>query len=443
MRLARKKGTSLPGLLMWRWRKTLLSEWLNQLEQLIVVTGTNGKTTTTALLYSMLHDQDQPWITNQGGANLVQGLMAALSRHANWRGVLRVRKAVFEIDEATFPLIMERVRPTLMVVTNIFRDQLDRYGEIDHALSMIQKGIALHEASQLLINADDPLTAFLGRNRSLTYAFSMDKEAIASMTMVDSSEVRDGSFCLVCGHELHYDGFIYSQIGYYRCLHCDFTHPDAEFIGSPRQDASLVVGELSGLPGEPSTLHVDLTGMYNAYNLLCAYSAARIVGASPRRIQEGLRRFVSPTGRMQTFVGKQQSEITLALIKNPTGANGVLRAVVEDVQTYAICLTINDQDADGRDVSWLWDVDFESFVTRSNIRRYYCAGERALDMALRLYYAGVREEAMVIVEDLTTLPAVLFTLGQKTYVLSTYTALHRLAEWFERESEKRGNDLDE
>jgi UDP-N-acetylmuramyl tripeptide synthase len=330
-----------------------------------------------------------------------------------------------------------------MVVTNIFRDQLDRYGEIDHALSMIQKGIAMHEASQLLINADDPLTAFLGRNRSLTFAYSMNKEAVATMMMDDSSEVRDGSFCLVCGHELHYEGFIYSQIGYYRCLHCDFTHPEADFIGSPRQDASLVVEEVTGLPEGQTSLHVDLTGIYNAYNLLCAYSAARIVGASPRRIQEGLHRFVSPTGRMQTFGGKQQSEVTLALIKNPTGANGVLRAVVEDIQTDALCLTINDQDADGRDVSWLWDVDFESFVTRSSIRRYYCAGERALDMALRLYYAGVKEEALILVEDLTTLPDLLFSFGQKTYVLSTYTALHRLAEWFERESGKGEKDLDE
>ncbi len=427
LRALRKKGTSLPGLLLWRIRPSLLQELLQQLDQCVLVTGTNGKTTTTALLHAMLDHEEDPWITNRGGANLIQGLLAALLQNVSFSGRMLAKNAVLEVDEATFPHVMTRVSPTVLVVTNVLRDQLDRYGEVDQALTLIRQGILLHPESQVVVNADDPLSASLGVDRELTYFYGM---AVTPHHDPHRAEVRDGAFCLHCGHELHYEGFIYGQMGYYECPSCGFARPAPHFSGVPDEAKKyLQVTETNRqVASSVYTFHAPMFGIYNWYNLLSAIATARILGRSPRILQDSIQRFVAPTGRMQTFAGSPRRILTL--IKNPTGANSVLRAIESDEEQKSICFTINDNDADGRDVSWLWDIDLTSFVANATCQKYYCAGTRALDMALRLTYAGVARDQLELIESLEKVDPATKEAQGKVYILSTYTALHKLAAQF-------------
>lgn len=433
LRLLRKNGTSLPGLLLWKLRPSLLQELLQQLDHCVFVTGTNGKTTTTALLHAMLDQDDDHWITNRGGANLVQGLLAALLQHVSSGGRMQVKNAVLEVDEATFPHVMERVSPSLIIVTNVLRDQLDRYGEVDHALTLIRQGILRHPESQIIVNADDPLCASLGTDRELTYFYGM---TLTLQQDTIRTEVRDGAFCLRCGHELHYDGFIYGQMGYYMCPSCGFARPTPYFLGIPddTQKYLQVTETIRQDAPDVYKFYAPMFGIYNWYNLLSAIAAARALGRSPRLMQDSIQKYEAPIGRMQTFSGSPQKILTL--IKNPTGANSVLRAIELDEEQKSICFTINDDDADGRDVSWLWDIDLESFATNVVCQTYYCAGTRALDMALRLTYAGVTRDQLEIIDSLEAVDAVTKQAQGKVYILSTYTALHKLAAQFGKQQSK-------
>lgn len=427
LRVAGKQGTSLPGWLLWRIRPSLLQELLQQLDQCVLVTGTNGKTTTTALIHAMLDNAKDPWITNRGGANLIQGVLAALLQHVSMSGRLLAKNAVLEVDEATFPHVMTRVSPTLLVVTNILRDQLDRYGEVDQALTLIRQGILLHPESQVIVNADDPLSASLGIDRELTYFYGMSVTPHHDPNRV---EVRDGAFCLRCGHELQYEGFIYGQMGYYACPSCGFARPTPHFTGVHDDvKKNLQVTEtMHQAESEVYSFYAPMFGIYNWYNLLSAIAVVRVLGSSPRILQDRLKNYEAPTGRMQTFLGSPQKILTL--IKNPTGANSVLRAIESDAEQKSICFTINDDDADGRDVSWLWDIDLESFVTHTICQTYYCAGTRALDMALRLTYAGIRRDQVEVIDSLEKIDLVTKKAQGKVYILSTYTALYKLAAQF-------------
>ncbi len=428
LRLLGRRATSMPGLVALRLCPGLLGHLLRQLDAFVVVTGTNGKTTTVALLHAILDGQDQPWIFNDGGANLTQGLVSALLPYTAVSGALRHRRALLEVDEATLPGIVRLRAPTLLVVTNVLRDQLDRYGEVDHALACLRAGV--RDASTTLVaNADDPLCASLGLGRDLTYYFGI---ADAPQDGVARSEARDGAFCLQCGAELEYTRFVFAQMGDYRCPAGHFARPERHVAGSlPASDAGrLGVSErLSGSrPVDRFDLPLTVAGLYNVYNLLAAVTAARVLGYSPARIERGLGFYRAPTGRMQTVC--ETPRVVLSLIKNPAGATAVLRAIEADAVDKTVCFVINDADADGRDVSWLWDIDLESFVPRAKCAVWWCAGTRGPDMALRLAYAGVERSAITVVAQLDLVPGHVMHSGEPVYVLSTYTALHALSDMF-------------
>ncbi len=423
LRLVGRRGTSLPGLVASRVSPDLLFRLLSQLEQCVVITGTNGKTTTSALLYSMLTDDEHPWLTNRGGANLLQGLLGALLPHVDGRGRLRVRRAVLEVDEATLPRITDHYHPTLIVVTNVVRDQLDRYGEVDGALALLRSGLQ-YPGTILLTNADDPLATSLGWERELTYYYGMEE---CPVDAAPRNEVRDGAFCLICGQELHYERYIYGQLGYYSCGNGHFDRPEPHYSGKTNSSFEVVIRERANAGRqEEFAVQAGVLGLYNDYNVLAAAAAARLLGRSLRHIQMGAGRFEAPLGRMQLFPGFPDR--ILALIKNPTGANSVLRTLEADERDKVVCFAINDADADGRDVSWLWDVDLEWFVAAGRCQSYICAGTRALDMAVRLAYAGVDREAIRISDQLPDMLGMTSGLTVPVYVLSTYTALYPLGE---------------
>lgn len=412
-------ATSFPGKVALRFSPGLITRFGKQLQRVVVVTGTNGKTTTTSLLSSMMQ-REETIVTNHRGANLVQGIATALLQHANWAGRLTAKTAILEVDEATLPNIARMLPIRVIVVTNVFRDQLDRYGELDTTVEKLFTGIRETDAC-LILNADDPLCRSLGLRASRkTFYYGMDR---ATALTTHRDQIRDGQFCLQCGHELNYAGFWYGQLGLYDCPHCDFVRPHPEFVGEYRGRTMILTEE--ELP--PIELDMPVHGLYNAYNVLAASTSARVLGLWSEPIREGLSHFSAPDGRMQTF--DTNPSVTLNLIKNPTGCDSVVQAVVTEPSPKVVVIGINDLAADGRDVSWLWDADFEWFAQTAGVIRFIVTGLRAEDMALRLKYAGVGRELITIEPTIeaayqSALQAARVASAQ-VFALTTYTLLHR------------------
>ncbi|MCL6631558.1 MAG: MurT ligase domain-containing protein [Alicyclobacillus herbarius] len=427
LRLAGRRATSFPGKFALRVSPGILMKLGRQLERCIVVTGTNGKTTTTQLLAAMMR-QEGPIITNAEGANMQQGLAAALIKHADWRGRLRAKTAVLEIDEATLPLVASCFPIRVAAVTNVFRDQLDRYGELDSTMQKIISGLADTEAV-LVLNGDDPLARHIGLGHpGRVLYFGLDERHLSPQTR---EQMRDGAFCLECGERLAYDGFFYGQLGVYRCPNCDFFRPHPDFLA--RVEGAALQLKQAGQPDV--TLRLPVRGLFNVYNALCAVAAARVCGLGTEHIQRGLDAFRAPLGRMQVF--STRPEAILNLIKNPTGCDSVLQAICQDAQPKVVCIAINDLAADGRDVSWLWDADFEWLAESGQAVHIVTTGLRAEDMALRLKYAGYPTVQMHVQPNLNLAVDMSLALAEEhgpvpVYVLSTYTALYPMAECLER-----------
>lgn len=438
LHLLGKRATSLPGKVALRLAPKLLSVLGGRLQRCVVVTGTNGKTTTSALLAGML-GADEAIIHNREGANLPQGLATAILAHTRWTGRLARTTALFEIDEATLPLVTAALPVKVLVVTNVFRDQLDRYGEVDATMAKLLAGIAQTEAI-LVHNGDDPLARYLGVKsaRPVRY-YGLDT---AHLNLQAHAQMRDGAFCLQCGTELTYDGFFYGQLGVYHCPGCGFERPQLDLVG--RVDGwTITISEL-GLP--PVRFPLKVRGLYNVYNVLAAISAARICGLDAAAIATGLNRYEAPLGRMQTFASNPPA--ILNLIKNPTGCDSVLQAILSEDGPKVVCLAINDLAADGRDVSWLWDADFSQLAANPDILACVTTGYRAEDMALCMKYAGFSQpllslpeleqgltRAFEVANRLSTRPNRLSEASSQpipVYVLATYTALYSTAKWLER-----------
>lgn len=431
LRLFGRRATSLPGKAALRVCPSLLRRLSRQLEWCVVVTGTNGKTTTSAMLASILR-QGQPIIHNQEGANLPQGLTTALLQHTSWRGRLLRRVALFEIDEATLPQVTAALPVQVLVVTNVFRDQLDRYGELDTTLDKLRAGIAGTDAV-LVVNGDDPLSRHLAESSGHTVRYFGLAAEHAKDT--EHGQTRDGAFCLRCGERLDYEAFFYGQLGLYRCPACGFHRPQPDFTGEIR-GWSLRVREV-GQP--PSEVTLRTRGVFNVYNALAAVAAARTCDQSADHIAAGLTAFAPPLGRMQGYATHPPA--VLNLIKNPTGCDSVLQAIVSEPGRKVLCIAINDLAADGRDVSWLWDADFDVLAGRADIVGCVTSGLRAEDMALRMKYAGFTG-SMVVQPDLGAALDAALALSNSgppsaddptstdvtVYVLSTYTALYAVAE---------------
>ncbi|WP_067849672.1 Mur ligase family protein [Alicyclobacillus mali (ex Roth et al. 2021)] len=431
LRLRGRDATSLPGKVALRISPGLIRRFGGQVKRVIAVTGTNGKTTTTSLLSGMVVERE-PVVTNHKGANLAQGIATAFLRSCSWTGRLSADTAVLEIDEATLPAVASDLPIGVIVVTNVFRDQLDRYGELDGTLAKLLEGIRKTQAT-LVLNGDDPLCRYLGlrSSRKVMY-YGMARDTARSPRR---EQMRDGQFCLMCGRPLRYDGFWYGQLGLYRCEECDFVRPHPGFQGE-LQGGFLRFSE-EGLPD--LLLDLPVSGLYNAYNVLAAASAARALGLTGEAIHGGLRAYRPPEGRMQRF--ELAAPVTLHLIKNPTGCDSVLDAVVTDGRSKVAVIGINDLAADGRDVSWLWDADFELLAEDQKLSYIVTTGYRAHDIALRMKYAGFPESRIRIEPELAAALQLGIdegtAAGAVVHALVTYTLLHPAARWLSERRDER------
>ena len=436
--LKRGSGTSLPGKLALTVQPRLLPALANSIEgPIVAVTGTNGKTTTCGLLAAFHRQAGQRVIHNQLGANMLSGIATALSLQSNGMGQLKADQVVLEIDEASLAGIACQVPLNALAVTNLFRDQLDRYGELDTTAQLISSAfISVKET--IWLNADDPLVARLAQQAETagkTVRFFGVRSFPANRAPLHDHGVpfpKEVTACPSCGATLEYGQTFYSHLGHYDCPACAFKRPELDLEAevlelSPTESHLRVTGLM--LPA-PLELRTTLPGRYNLYNVLAALALAFEGEVLPDAIQPALDSYEAVFGRAEQreVDGKP---ISILLIKNPTGAAEALQLVAND-PTARVLVAINDNYADGRDVSWLWDAPFE--VLSEISRQIIVSGVRAHDMANRLHYAGVPSHQLTSHPSLkealhlsiqTTEP------GERLYILPTYTALLELTTLWE------------
>lgn len=426
-RLLGRGGTTLPGRIAQKFTPDLDGKLARQITKgNLIITGTNGKTTTSALITAILKEADFSCIHNQSGSNMTWGVVSALVEAASLNGRLSADFAVMEVDEGAFPAVTKAINPRGVIVTNIFRDQLDRYGEIDHVQDAIRRGLVLQsEGSFRVLNADDPtLMGFDSKEKVTSFTYGLELN-LPDDAFQESG--RDLKTCPVCSEKLHYDKIYFAHLGHFRCLSCGYRRPepDVKLIEQSRTfdgKTSLIID----FAGEELILTTLLPGIYNLYNILAAVTCAKALKVPNSIISRAVGKAAPAFGRMEFFRMEGKS-ITMALIKNPVGANEVLRTILTEKNKTVLLVAINDKIADGTDISWLWDVDFEKlFADREIFSVILVSGLRAMDMALRLKYAGFETDRIQI-EEITTkaLEKALYQTADNgnLFILPNYTAM--------------------
>jgi len=414
----RSAGTSFVGLVVLKICPEFLSYCSQYVKKdIITITGTNGKTTTAGLISNIFEENNQKVVHNEKGANMLTGIANALALEL---GVFkRFDYYVLESDEAYLTKLYDYMSSDVLVVTNLFRDQLDRYGELDTTAKKIQEAIDKNPNLKILLNGDDPMVAKLGMNRERIY-FGFDKVEVMASSIISNAPVETVN-CPLCGNVLKYADRFYAQQGHYYC-DCEYRRPQCEYSGDVKIFEDYSILKVYTLKGD-FEFNVGLIGLYNAYNALAAIALGLELGYEQKQIQNALNTYQSIFGRAEKLI-LHGHQVLVQLIKNPTGASEVLKTV--DLSSN-ILIMINDNYADGRDISWLWDADFEFLKNTKNT--ITVSGDRANDMAVRLKYAGVDTSKIVVMPDIDyAIEHLLKTLdiNEKITILPTYTALLKM-----------------
>jgi UDP-N-acetylmuramyl tripeptide synthase len=418
-RLARAGGgTTVPGKLLWKLDPAAVDALARRLPQgSALVSATNGKTTTAAMVAGILRGKFR-LAHNSSGANLVSGVASTL---------LAARDAelgLFEVDEAALPEVARRLRPRALCLGNLFRDQLDRYGELE--LVAERWRAAMHELpadSSIVVNGDDPQVGDLGweRDPGKRTVFGVDDPRQAHPAL---QHAADSKWCIRCGTPYEYAAAYIGHLGDYRCPACGHARPPLDVVargielgGIDRVSFDLITPEGS------RRVQLGVPGLYNVYNALGAASLARALGASLDDILNGLEAFRAAFGRFERIELDGKSLLVL-LIKNPAGANEAIRTLLAAEPPKLLLVALNDATADGKDVSWIWDVDFEPLLPA--LERLVATGDRAAELALRFKYGGFDERAIEVLPELEAaldLALGLTPPGGELVALPTYTAM--------------------
>jgi lipid II isoglutaminyl synthase (glutamine-hydrolysing) len=411
-------GTTIPGKALWKVDPGAVDRLAARLPQgVAVMSATNGKTTTTAMAAEILGDERRlAW--NHAGANLLSGIASAL---------VDARKAdlgLFEVDEGALPEAVARLRPRVVTLGNLFRDQLDRYGELEIVAERWRAAVAaLPYETTLVVNADDPVVADLASERENALTFGLDDPTHARPRLPHAA---DSKYCLRCGAPYEFAAAYVGHLGDYRCPNGDHERPpldvaarDIELRGLQASRFTLVT------PEGRAPIELALPGLYNVYNATTAAALSLAVGASLEEVRLGLGRFSAAFGRFERIRAGGKS-VVLLLIKNPAGANEVVRTLETGVPPVLI-VALNDAIADGQDVSWIWDVDFEPLLEHAGL--VIASGERAAELGLRMTYGGLPAERLEVISSLQSALDRGFGLveaGTELVVLPTYTAMLEL-----------------
>lgn len=428
LRRTGRGGTAAPGLVALQIDPRVVARIASRLtDGAVVVAGTNGKTTTSRLIADMLETSGRTVIHNRSGSNLARGVAATFVEHASIRGEPDGEIAVIEADEAALPEILRLVRPRLLVLNNLFRDQLDRYGELN-AISVRWKSTfaALPSSTRLIVDVDDPtlatITADIDAPRT---AFGLRAPDFALAALPHAA---DAALCRKCGAELTYRALYLGHLGDWVCTACGYERPALDIVGT---DVRLDGMTSLTMTVESTTqtlrdVKVSIPGIYNAYNITAAVAAGFALGIEPVIIRKALEGFRSPFGRAER-IDFENRELSISLVKNPVGFNEVLRTITGGGSELAAptLIVINDEIADGRDISWLWDVDFEMLA--AGTLPIATAGIRGADMANRLKYAGIDESRLMSLDGPVDNALRVFLdrtrNARAVSILPTYTAL--------------------
>jgi lipid II isoglutaminyl synthase (glutamine-hydrolysing) len=421
-------GTSLPGKVLMRLDAHAIGALAERLPGgSAVISATNGKTTTAAMVAAVLEHTGTRLVHNRAGANMAGGVASALLQATRGGGRMAGDLGLFEVDEFWLGRVVDELRPRALLLGNLFRDQLDRYGELDTIADRWLE-VAARTPAALILNADDPTVADLGRARGgdapaggrtgiTFYGVQDDAVAIAEM-----QHAADAKHCRRCGAPYTYEAIYLGHLGRYHCDACGATRPSPDVAA---HDVALdgVRGARFSLrtPAGERAVALPLPGLYNVYNALGAAALALALGASLDDVAAGLEAVSPAFGRAETVrVGGR--ELSILLVKNPAGANEVLRTLILEPGEHDLLAVLHDTVADGRDVSWVWDADFEVLAPR--VRRVTCSGTRAAEMALRMKYAGVPAQRIVVRPRLAEgLDDALSCADGRVFALPTYTAM--------------------
>lgn len=404
------RGETAPGLIALYFDPEFISHSHQDIQTKIIISGTNGKTTTTSLVSNIFKNSSISFITNSSGSNLLRGISAAL---LNKKPDTKV--ALWEADEAALVQIAKQVKPTHLILTNLFRDQLDRYGEIDSTFKKWLELLKQLPRLTIFLNADDPNLAYLGsklENHEIIY-FGLNNIQNSKKKLEASA---DAIFCPICNLELVYSQITYSHLGKYSCS-CGFSHPKLNFCAENLK----LTPETISFSIDKQTYNSNLFGIYNVYNAIAAIILTSNLGIDKKIVKKTLTDFKPAFGRQEVFMVNNK-RITMLLVKNPTGFNEVINSLQTFGKKLTVCIAINDQIADGKDVSWLWDVDFEEFLPFAE--KVIVTGDRALDMGVRLKYAGFNEKQYLIEPQFEkALNLISKEKDNNIFILPTYTAM--------------------
>ncbi len=423
-------GTSMPGIIARKIAPKILSDLVNQTrKEIIAVTGTNGKTTTANFISAILKAAGRKVAHNTKGANMLTGVTTAMVESADNLAKLDADNSVLESDEAYLKVFADYFAADYLLVTNLFRDQLDRYGELDTTAKLIKTAIDKFknqsEKFVTILNADDPGIQSLADEKTVFFGFEDIKFGFEhQQTQGEAATCR-------CGKYFEFSKIYYGHIGHYHCS-CGEKRPDT-FLKATAEifvDRSVIFVK-NPITGEEFSVCINMPGVYNAYNALGAITLAIKIGIAPEDIIKAFDGYKTVFGRAESCVLKGKNTI-IQLIKNPVGAGEVLQTVADD-KNAKILIIINDDYADGRDVSWLWDANFD--ILENYDKKIIVSGIRYADMAVRLKYAGVKEENIRLEPDMKKAVCMALDnteMSEKLYILPTYTALLKMQKFIKK-----------
>ena len=423
--LVKRGGTAMPG----RFALAVCPDLLGSLAKgvkVVALTDTNGKTTSARMVEEAFTDEHKSYFANRSGANLISGITTEFVMNCTLTGKPTKEYAVIECDEAAAVKVFPQLKPKVIVVTNLFRDQLDRYGEVTHTLDNIRTAIKGTPDSVLCLNADCSLTSSLALDLpNKVLWFGIEKGASPSH---ERSELSDASHCIRCKAEYEYDYISYGHLGSFRCPKCGYTRHKTDFavtdIVEQGINSSTVVMDMNG---DKRIVTVNLPAIYNIYNAVGAACAITATGMSRDAAVTALASFTCGFGRMEQFALGGGTK--MMLVKNPAGCNQVIEFLRNIKEKFVLVICLNDRGADGTDISWIWDADFERLAGLGGyLTGVTVSGDRAADMALRIKYAGIEPGHIRLMRSYDEIVSWAQGESSPVLIMPTYTAMLELRE---------------
>ncbi len=409
-----KGGSTFPGTVALKFDKEILKV-VAKGYKVILVTGTNGKTTTTSMISNIFKEKGYRVITNSTGANLFRGIVTCFIDNYRFFKNNKDSYAIIEVDEANVKFVTEYITPEIITITNIFRDQLDRYGEVYTTLTKILEGVNKVPETKLILNGDDSLFGKLDvKNQTIYYGFN---KTINDETAIDIN--ADAKFCKFCKAPYKYNFITYNHLGDFYCPECGYKRSDLKYAINDILDVSP---NESTVVINDTKLTISQSGLYNIYNGLCAFAIGNEMNIENKYIADSLCKQDSSFGRQEEII-IDDKKAKIILVKNPAGYNQALETLCLNKEDFSTLFMLNDNYADGTDVSWIWDVNFEK-LSSLPIKDVFISGTRLYDMAVRLKTAGLNTDSFIVEEDYELLTEKIKNSStERIYILATYTAM--------------------